>query len=117
MVVTPFRERFQNSKNQEDAQSVSSLLRIVLLDISNSSLHLCRSRRVCISRIAKTKEIKIASVHLLDWPKAQSKLVSGSLEQKMDIVRTIVSSGLMQRKMPISELDNHLRKLQSTANP
>lgn len=112
------RERFQNSKNQEDAQSVSSLLRIVLLDISKLiAPFMPFLGEFVYQELQRQKKSKIASVHLLDWPKAQSKLVSGSLEQKMDIVRTIVSSGLMQRKNANIRVRQPLAKITINREP
>ncbi|MBI2278705.1 MAG: isoleucine--tRNA ligase [Candidatus Brennerbacteria bacterium] len=112
------RGRFQNFKNREEFIAAVNLLRMVLLDISKLIAPFTPFLgEIVYQGLYKQKKSKIDSVHFCDWPQIQNRLASKSVEQKMDIVRTIVGLGLMQRKNANIKVRQPLAKITVNHKP
>jgi isoleucyl-tRNA synthetase len=61
---------------------------------------------------SKVYSLKLSSVHLEDWPKAKEKLIKKDLNEKMELVRKIVSLGLELRTKAKIKVRQPLSKLQ-----
>lgn len=57
---------------------------------------------------------KTGSVHLADWPKADSKMINKKLDQEMEKVRGIVASALAERAKVGIKIRQPLQKLEIT---
>ena len=57
---------------------------------------------------------KTGSVHLTDWPKADSKMINKKLDQEMEKVRGIVASALAERAKVGIKIRQPLQKLEIT---
>ncbi len=101
------RKRFQKPKNEQEIKEATQTLALVLLTLSKlTSPFIPFLSEEIYQKINGQK-----SAHLEDWPKADKKLIDKKLQEKMDLVRKIVTEALAQRakagikvRQPLNEL-------------
>ena len=111
------RKRFQNPDSDEEFERASSILSYVLFVLVRLTAPFVPFISEEIYLELTGKEFK-ESVHLEDWPKVDQKFIDNELEEKMDIVRGIVSTGLKIRneegikvRQPLNSLEIRSEKL------
>jgi isoleucyl-tRNA synthetase len=90
------RKRFQKPDSKKELEEVSSVLGHALFVLVKLSAPFAPFISEEIYFGLTDKEFK-QSVHLEDWPKTDEKFIDDELEEKMNIVRGIVNTGLKLR--------------------
>ena len=107
------RKRFQRPNSQEEKKEASATLYHVILN-------LIKLISPIMPFFAEEKYQRLhqnnmpESVHLLDWPKANKKLINKNLEEKMKKVREIVAQALAERAKSGIKVRQPLQMLQIT---
>ncbi|MFH1462678.1 MAG: isoleucine--tRNA ligase [bacterium] len=104
------RQRFQRPKSLKEKKEAGKTLYFVLLNLVRLISPMMPFLAEEIYLNLKTKNMP-RSVHLLDWPKAEKRLINNELEEKMEKVREIVTLSLAERakigikvRQPLAEL-------------
>jgi len=110
------RKRFQDPKTDEEFSQAFSVLRFLLLELSKIISPFVPF--IAEEVYQNLSDRKIKSVHLVDWPNKDKKMIVQDLEGQMEVVRKIVGLGLKVRsdasikvRQPLSKLEIEKRKL------
>lgn len=104
------RQRFQSPKNVREKEEAGKVLHYVLLTLSKLIAPIIPFLAEEIYQGIRTQNLP-ESVHLCDWPEANSKEIDLELEEKMENLRELVSLGLAERKRLSIKVRQPLRKL------
>jgi len=111
------RKRFQKPNSKEELEEASSALAYVLFVLVRLAAPFTPFISEEIYFGLTDKELK-QSVHLEDWPETDEKFINNELEEKMNTVRGIVSTGLNIRcengikvRQPLNSLKIKAEKL------
>ncbi|MCX6737839.1 MAG: class I tRNA ligase family protein [Candidatus Parcubacteria bacterium] len=88
------RNRLQRPKTQEEAEETASVFAFVLIESCKLAAPFVPFLSEEIYRNLKNND---NSVHLEDWPKIDKSQIDNELEEKMNIIREIVTAGLKIR--------------------
>jgi isoleucyl-tRNA synthetase len=102
------RSRFQKTKNKKELEKASAILGFILLTLSKLTAPFIP---FLSEHIYRNLRPDLKSVHLEDWPKVKEKWIKKDLNEKMDLVRKIVSLGLELRARTKIKVRQPLAKL------
>jgi len=108
------RERFQRPESKKELENASKTLGFMLFTLSKLSAPFTPflSEEIYQSLKSKVYSLKSSqSVHLEDWPKVKKEWIKKDLNEKMDLVRKIVSLGLELRAKAKIKVRQPLQKL------
>ncbi len=104
------RRRFQKPKNQKEKKEATAPLYYLLLNLIKIMAPLTPFLTEEIYQNLKTKNMP-ESVHLLDWPKIDKKLINLKLEEKMEKTREVAGLALAERAKSGIKVRQPLKKL------
>ena len=107
------RPKFQKPKNKKELEKTSQTLAFILLNLAKLTAPFIPflSDHIYQSLKSKVYGLKFSSIHLEDWPKVEEKLIKKDLNEKMELVRKIVSLGLELRAKAKIKVRQPLAKL------
>jgi isoleucyl-tRNA synthetase len=110
------RKRFQNPNSEKELKEASAMLYYVLSALIRLSASFIPFLSEDIYQNIENKNYQSGSVHLENWPKANSKSVNKKLNEKMKKVREIVAKALAKRAEAGIKVRQPLPELQIGAN-
>jgi len=104
------RQKFQKPRDKEEKKKAAEALYYLILNLTKLIAPMMPFLAEEIYQNLKLKNMP-ESVHLENWPKADKKLISQELEEKMKKIREVVSLALSERAKVGIKVRQPLRKL------